>query len=62
MLEGLENHAKEEKEAEEEVLEAVENENEETKEPVVEKKPKTKKKSFFEKFTDGLKEFLDNAE
>tara|TARA_R110000787_G_scaffold281517_1_gene392885 strand:- start:2041 stop:3366 length:1326 start_codon:yes stop_codon:yes gene_type:complete len=62
LMEGLENHAKEEKEAEEEVLEAVENENEETKEPVVEKKPKTKKKSFFEKFTDGLKEFLDNAE
>ena len=23
---------------------------------------KKKKKSFFEKFTDGLKEFLDNAE
>ena len=28
----------------------------------VEEKPKPKKKSFFEKFTDGLKDFLDNAE
>ena len=28
----------------------------------LEVKPKIKKKSFFDKFTDGLKEFLDNAE
>ena len=25
-------------------------------------KPKPRKKSFFEKFTEGLKDFLDNAE
>ncbi|SDS32482.1 cell division protein FtsA [Polaribacter sp. KT25b] len=31
-------------------------------EPIVEKKLKPKKKSFFEKFTEGLKDFLDNAE
>jgi cell division protein FtsA len=30
--------------------------------PIVEKKLKPKKKSFFEKFTEGLKDFLDNAE
>ena len=29
---------------------------------IVEEKPKVKKKTFFEKFTEGLKDFLDNAE
>ena len=63
LMEGLENHAREEKEAaEEEILVAVSDDQDESKEPSVETKPKTKKKSFFEKFTDGLKEFLDNAE
>ena len=35
---------------------------EEFAEQELEVKPKIKKKSFFDKFTDGLKEFLDNAE
>ena len=59
LMEGLENHAKEEKQAKEE--ETIEDEPQ-TDEEVVEEPPKKKKKSFFEKFTDGLKEFLDNAE
>jgi len=63
LMEGLENHAREEKEAAEEEILVAESENQdESKEPVVETKPKAKKKPFFEKFTDGLKEFLDNAE
>mgnify|MGYP000244562865 FL=1 len=60
LIEGLENYISEEKELED----IVDNENkqEDIKEPPIELKPKTKKKSFFDKFTDGLKEFLDNAE
>ena len=60
LMEGLENHAREEKQEEEEIVD--ETPQEEEQEPVVEEPPKKKKKSFFEKFTDGLKEFLDNAE
>ena len=45
----------------EEALE-LENNQEDSEQPIVESKPKIKKKSFFDKFTDGLKEFLDNAE
>ena len=60
LIEGLENYISEEKELED----IVDNENkqEDIKESPIELKPKTKKKSFFDKFTDGLKEFLDNAE
>ena len=60
LIEGLENYISEEKELED----IVDNENkqEDRKEPPIKSKPKTKKKSFFDKFTDGLKEFLDNAE
>ena len=60
LMEGLENHVREEKE-QEEALE-LENNQEDSEQPIVESKPKIKKKSFFDKFTDGLKEFLDNAE
>ena len=58
-MEGLEHHAKEEK-----LLKEKEIMTEETPqvEEDVEAVSKKKKKSFFEKFTDGLKEFLDNAE
>jgi len=60
LMEGLENHVREEKE-QEEALE-FENNQEDSEEPILEAKQKIKKKSFFDKFTDGLKEFLDNAE
>ena len=60
LMEGLENHVREEKE-QEEALE-FENNQEDSEQPIIEAKPKIKKKSFFDKFTDGLKEFLDNAE
>ena len=60
LMEGLENHVREEKE-QEEALE-LENNQEDSEQPILESKPKIKKKSFFDKFTDGLKEFLDNAE
>ena len=55
LIEGLDKDNKE-LEASEELLE---NTLEET--PIVEE-VKPKKRSFFEKFTDGLKDFLDNAE
>ena len=65
LMEGLDRQAKEIEEVEE-VVEEIVNETEEKtieeKPPVVETKPKRKKKSFFEKFTEGLKDFLDNAE
>ena len=63
LMEGLENHARVEKQEQEEE-EAAQNEPENHVEepPVVEEPKKPKKKSFFEKFTDGLKDFLDNAE
>ena len=59
LMEGLEYHAKEEK-----LLKEKEMMTKETPqvEEDVEAVSKKKKKSFFEKFTDGLKEFLDNAE
>ena len=48
------------------VVEKIKNEPETTSEVepelIIEKKLKPKKKSFFEKFTEGLKDFLDNAE
>ena len=64
LMEGLERYIKEETVEEiEEVLETEVNQGDEIDEtPVVEEKPKPKKKSFFEKFTEGLKDFLDNAE
>ena len=60
LMQGLENHSKEDKEQEE--VSVSEKNNEELTEQELEVKPKIKKKSFFDKFTDGLKEFLDNAE
>ncbi len=65
LMEGLDKDSKEEEiieEAIEEILNPVEEKIEETP-PVQEEKPKPKKKrSFFEKFTESLKDFLDNAE
>jgi cell division protein FtsA len=59
LMEGLDRSDKEEDaEPEEEITEEVIEE----KGAAAEEKPKVKKKSFFEKFTDGLKDFLDNAE
>jgi cell division protein FtsA len=64
LMEGLDRQTKEEEEAETAIEELIEDVLEETStlEEVVPKKSKSKKKSFFEKFTDGLKDFLDNAE
>ena len=63
LMEGLEKDSKVE-EIEEEVEEVVNEESQEevVEEPKVDSKPKPKKKSFFEKFTESLKDFLDNAE
>ena len=60
LMQGLENHSKEERVQEEGDI--SEKNKEELTEQELEIKPKIKKKSFFDKFTDGLKEFLDNAE
>jgi len=60
LMQGLENHSKEERVQEEGDI--SEKNKEELTEQELEVKPKVKKKSFFDKFTDGLKEFLDNAE
>jgi cell division protein FtsA len=65
LMEGLTKEVKieETEEVKEEFI--IESENEEETielETKVEIKPKQKKKSFFEKFTEGLKDFLDNAE
>ena len=60
LMQGLENHSKEERVQEEGDI--SEKNKEEFTEQELEVKPKIKKKSFFDKFTDGLKEFLDNAE
>jgi cell division protein FtsA len=64
LMEGLERDIKEEEiEATvEDVFDENKGEIREETEPIVEKKPVLKKKSFFEKFTDSLKDFLDNAE
>ena len=61
LMEGLE---KEGKGYEEEIPEAVteNSEEENTEEAIVEAKPIEKRKSFFDKFTERFKEFLDNAE
>ena len=62
LMEGLEKEIKiEEEEPEEEIIEEEKPIEEELK-PLIEEKPKPKKKSFFEKFTEQLKDFLDNAE
>jgi cell division protein FtsA len=64
LMVGLEKDIKIE-EIEEVVEEIISEENEgieEEAQPKVIEKPKPKKKSFFEKFTEGLKDFLDNAE
>ena len=60
LMQGLENQSKEEREQDE--VDISEKNEEEFAEQELEVKPKIKKKSFFDKFTDGLKEFLDNAE
>jgi cell division protein FtsA len=61
LMEGLERDSRFE-EVEEPIEEVLESEVEEQSQPIVEEKPKVKKKTFFEKFTEGLKDFLDNAE
>ncbi|PWG04107.1 cell division protein FtsA [Polaribacter aquimarinus] len=66
LMEGLEKRGTDEIDAIEKVVDEItvdegqEASTEET--PIVEESPKPKKKSFFEKFTEGLKDFLDNAE
>jgi cell division protein FtsA len=60
LMVGLEKDLKTDKD-EEIISESVEEVKEGT-QPKIDEKPKPKKKSFFEKFTEGLKEFLDNAE
>ncbi len=64
LMEGLEKETEveESKEVVEETVSEDENDEIEDTQPKVEIKPKPKKKSFFEKFTEGLKDFLDNAE
>ena len=69
LMEGLEKDVKDEV-VEEIIVEEISDENQaenqeevlEEIKPVVEAKRKPKKKSFFEKFTESLKDFLDNAE
>ena len=61
-MEGLEKEGKEfvaEKKPEEEIENSKERVSNETEE---EEKPAAKRKSFFDKFTERFKEFLDNAE
>lgn len=63
LMEGLEKECKNEAVVcEDETVEGAETINELEEETVVEEKPVKKRKSFFEKFTDSFKEFLDNAE
>ena len=62
LMEGLNHYPKDSKEEKLET-ETVPNAQGTAEETVTEeKKPVFKKKSFFEKFTDGLRDFLDNAE
>ena len=64
LMEGLNKYKKEPEEIIEkapEVTKQIPSQEVEEK-PTIDKKPKPKKKSFFEKFTEGLKDFLDNAE
>ena len=66
LMEGLEKRGTDEIDAIEKVVDEItvdEGQEASTEEiPIVEETPKPKKKSFFEKFTEGLKDFLDNAE
>lgn len=64
LMEGLEKELKEDEveEVVEEVINEEESQEKLIEEPKVEIKPKPKKKSFFDKFTESLKDFLDNAE
>ncbi|AOW18617.1 cell division protein FtsA [Polaribacter vadi] len=68
LMESLEKEVKVEKTEEiveefiPENIEVDDDEEERDFEPKVEIEKKPKKKSFFEKFTEGLKDFLDNAE
>jgi cell division protein FtsA len=65
LMEGLEHHTKEGGVTEDDVEEIAEGNQEENKQvaqTIKEEKATSTKKSFFEKFTDGLKDFLDNAE
>lgn len=60
LMEGLECTAKDEQE--QKGLSEFESDQQLTKDSENESKPTPKKKSFFDRFTDGLKDFLDNAE
>lgn len=65
LMEGLEHHTKEGGVTEDDVEEIAEGNQEENKQvaqTIKEEKATSTKKSFFEKFTDSLKDFLDNAE
>jgi cell division protein FtsA len=64
LMEGLEKDIKEEeiKEIIEEIIDDNTQVIKEDAQPPLEEKKKIKKKSFFEKFTESLKDFLDNAE
>jgi cell division protein FtsA len=63
LMEGLDKDVKVVEEAvEEQIEEEISTSPEEELKPLIEEKVKPKKKPFFEKFTEGLKDFLDNAE
>jgi cell division protein FtsA len=64
LMEGLNRQTIDLEEAEEAIEELIEDTSDNTlsTKEVEPQKLKQKKKSFFEKFTDGLKDFLDNAE
>jgi len=64
LMEGLEHHTKEEatEDDHQEIVEVNHEENKQVVQTIKEEKATSNKKSFFEKFTDGLKDFLDNAE
>ena len=64
LMEGLEKFKKDEaQKVEEEKIEAAIEAQENEKQPeVIIEKPKQKRRSFFDKFKEGFKDFLDNAE
>ena len=62
LMEGLEKETKDEEEVVAQITEEPQEGSAQETPPVVEEKPTFKKKSFFEKFTESLKDFLDNAE
>ena len=62
LMEGLEKGMKDEEETLAQITEEQQEGSEQKTPPVIEEKPTLKKKSFFEKFTESLKDFLDNAE